>query len=132
MSTVPTEPSTHGSPNTGLSSFRLTTSRSRNGATAFMPASNTNSQKQNIVVTGGIDDIWVDMTTADLVVVDFKATSKKEEVSLDAQWQDGYKRQMEIYQWLFRKNDFKVSDTGHFVYCNGNTDVETFNSPRPG
>lgn len=33
---------------------------------------------------------------------------------------------MEIYQWLFRKNGFKVADTGYFVYCNGNTDKEAF------
>lgn len=33
---------------------------------------------------------------------------------------------MEIYQWLFRKNGFKVSSTGYFVYCNGNTDKEAF------
>ena len=33
---------------------------------------------------------------------------------------------MEIYQWLFRKNGFKVSNTGYFVYCNGNTDKEAF------
>ena len=33
---------------------------------------------------------------------------------------------MEIYQWLFRKNGFKVSKTGYFVYCNGNTDKEAF------
>ena len=47
-------------------------------------------------------------------------------MSLDADWQISYKRQMEIYQWLFRKNGFKVSDTGYFVYCNGRTDVEAF------
>ena len=33
---------------------------------------------------------------------------------------------MEIYQWLFRKNGFKVSNTGYFVYCNRNTDNEAF------
>ena len=33
---------------------------------------------------------------------------------------------MEIYQWLFRKNDFQVSDTGYFVYVNGRTDKEAF------
>ncbi|MDO8742941.1 MAG: hypothetical protein Q7J30_00005, partial [Candidatus Azambacteria bacterium] len=43
-----------------------------------------------------------------------------------AEWQIGYKRQMEIYQWLFRKNDFKVNDTGYFVYCNGDSDKEAF------
>ena len=44
----------------------------------------------------------------------------------DADWQDGYKRQMEIYQWLLRKNGLDVSDTGYFVYCNGKTDKEAF------
>lgn len=79
----------------------------------------------NVVITGGVDDMWV-TPTGEYIVVDYKATSKDGEVSLDAEWQDGYKRQMEIYQWLFRKNGFKVSDTGYFVYCNGNTDTEAF------
>ena len=35
---------------------------------------------------------------------------------------------MEIYQWLFRKNGFKVSNTGYFVYCNGDTDKEAFDA----
>jgi hypothetical protein len=35
---------------------------------------------------------------------------------------------MEIYQWLLRKNGFKVSDTGYFVYCNGITDKEAFDA----
>ena len=38
----------------------------------------------------------------------------------------GYKRQMEVYQWLLRRNGFKVSSTGYFVYCNGRTDKEAF------
>lgn len=81
----------------------------------------------NILVTGGIDDLWIN-PKGELIIVDYKATSKEEEVSLDAEWQIGYKRQMEIYQWLFRKNRFKVSDTGYFVYCNGNTDKEAFDA----
>jgi len=63
-----------------------------------------------------------------LLIVDYKATSKEAEVSLDADWQIGYKRQMEIYQWLFRKNGFKVSKTGYFVYCNGDADKEAFDA----
>ncbi|MBU1000293.1 PD-(D/E)XK nuclease family protein [Patescibacteria group bacterium] len=81
----------------------------------------------NILVTGGVDDLWIN-DKGKLIIVDYKATSKKEEVTLDANWQIGYKRQMEIYQWLFRKNGFKVSDTGYFVYCNGNTDKEAFDA----
>src|SRR3989338_8555754 len=79
----------------------------------------------NVVVTGGVDDVWVN-PQGEFHIVDYKATSKEEEVKLDADWQIGYKRQMEIYQWLFRKNEFKVSTTGYFVYCNGNTDKEAF------
>lgn len=79
----------------------------------------------NVVITGGIDDLWVN-PRGELIIVDYKATSKDEEVTLDAEWQEGYKRQMEIYQWLFRQNNFHVSDTGYFVYCNGNTDKEAF------
>ncbi|HVF69211.1 MAG TPA: PD-(D/E)XK nuclease family protein [Xanthomonadales bacterium] len=79
----------------------------------------------NVVVTGGVDDVWV-QPNGELIIVDYKATSKESEVSLDADWQIGYKRQMEIYQWLFRKNGFTVSNTEYFVYCNGNTDKDAF------
>lgn len=81
----------------------------------------------NVIVTGGVDDVWV-KPDGEYIIVDYKATSKDAEVTLDADWQIGYKRQMEIYQWLFRKNGFKVSSTGIFVYCNGNTDREAFDA----
>lgn len=79
----------------------------------------------NVVVTGGVDDVWIN-PQGEFIIVDYKATSKDSEVTLDADWQIGYKRQMEIYQWLFRKNGYKVAKTGYFVYCNGNTDKEAF------
>ncbi len=79
----------------------------------------------NLLITGGVDDVWVN-PQGELLIVDYKATSKDEEVTLDAEWQIGYKRQMEMYQWLFRKNGFKVSDIGYFVYCNGDTDKAAF------
>ncbi len=81
----------------------------------------------NLLITGGIDDVWIN-PKKELIIVDYKATSKDDEVNLDAEWQIGYKRQMEIYQWLFRQNGFKVSETGYFVYCNGNTDKEAFDA----
>ena len=68
---------------------------------------------------GAVDDIWINLENEELIVVDYKATSKNSEVNLDADWQIGYKRQMEFYQYLLRNNGFKVSDTGFFVYCNG-------------
>jgi len=79
----------------------------------------------NVIVTGGVDDVWV-RPNGEYIIVDYKATSKDAEVTLDADWQIGYKRQMEIYQWLFRENGYPVSSTGYFVYCNGDTDKEAF------
>lgn len=79
----------------------------------------------NLLITGGIDDVWVN-PQGEFIIVDYKATSKEEEVTIDADWQDGYKRQMEIYQWLFRQNGYQVSSTGYFVYCNGDTDKTAF------
>ncbi len=81
----------------------------------------------NIIFRGGVDDIWV-KPNGELIVVDYKATSKEEEITLDDEWKVMYKRQMEIYQWLFRQNGFKVSDTGYFVYVNGKTDRKAFDA----
>lgn len=80
----------------------------------------------NLLITGAIDDLWQN-SKGEYIVVDYKSTSKNEEINeLDKEWQDGYKRQMEIYQWLLRQNGYKVSDTGYFVYCNGKKDREAF------
>jgi CRISPR/Cas system-associated exonuclease Cas4 (RecB family) len=84
-------------------------------------------EPSNLLVTGAIDDIWVD-SHGQVMIVDYKATSKEEKVSLDKEWQIGYKRQMEVYQWLFKQNGFDVSNTGYFVYCNGKTDREAFDA----
>ena len=84
-------------------------------------------REANVLITGGIDDLWINKK-GEFIIVDYKATSKEDEVNIDADWQIGYKRQMEIYQWLFKQNGFKVSDTGYFVYCNGKTDGEKFDA----
>ena len=80
----------------------------------------------NFEVCGAVDDLWFNKDTNEIIVVDYKATSKKDEVNIDAPWQISYKRQMEIYQWLFKKNGFEVSATSYFVYCNGIRSRERF------
>ncbi len=82
-------------------------------------------EKTNLTVRGGIDDIWV-TPKGELHVVDYKATSKKEEVSLDGYWQQGYKRQVEVYQWILRGMGEKVSETAYFVYVNGDSEAPAF------
>ena len=81
----------------------------------------------NLVIRGGIDDVWQNVA-GELHIVDYKATAKDAEVTLDAEWQDAYKRQVEVYQWLFRKNGFRVSDTAYFVYANGDAGRDTFDA----
>jgi len=82
----------------------------------------------NLLITGAIDDLWVD-ECGQYVVVDYKATAKAEPVTaLDQPWQDSYKRQMEVYQWLLRRNGLPVSDTGYFVYCTGRSDADAFDA----
>lgn len=75
-------------------------------------------ENTNFIVTGAVDDIWIN-PKGELIIVDYKATSTNKDVTLNDR--DSYKRQMEIYQWLFKKNGFKVSNTGYFVYCNGDS-----------
>jgi CRISPR/Cas system-associated exonuclease Cas4 (RecB family) len=82
----------------------------------------------NLLVFGGVDDVW-ETPQGELVVVDYKATAKDEEIT-DLKplgtWHDMYRRQMEVYQWLLRGEGHKVSDTGYFVYANGIAKGEGF------
>jgi len=85
-------------------------------------------KETNLIFTGAVDDLWLDTDTNEIIVVDYKATSKNSEVTIDEEWQDGYRRQMDFYQWLLRKNEFNVSDTGYFVYCNGDKQQPNFDN----
>ena len=85
-------------------------------------------ESTNLLITGAIDDLWQE-PDGDYVVVDYKATSKNDTIDvLDQAWHAGYKRQMEIYQWLLRRFGLDVSNTGYFVYANGSTDSEAFDA----
>jgi len=82
-------------------------------------------KESNFLVWGRVDDVWVD-EEGNLIIVDYKATNTSQEVTLDGEYKDKLKREVEIYQWLFRKNGFSVSEVAYFVYCNANTDREAF------
>jgi len=81
----------------------------------------------NLFIFGAVDDIWM-TPEKELMVIDYKATSKATTPTLDGELGLQYKRQMEVYQWLLRKNGFPVSNTGYFVYVNGKKDVEAFDA----
>jgi len=82
----------------------------------------------NLLIFGAVDDLWV-TPKGDVMVVDYKATAKDKEITdLDPPggWHDAYRRQMEVYQWLLRGNGLTVSNTGYFVYANGDTAAKVF------
>lgn len=79
----------------------------------------------NFIVTGAIDDLWIN-SFRELIIVDYKATSTQKEITLDEEYRKAYKNQMEVYQWLLRKKDFAVSNTSYFVYCNGDSSKNSF------
>jgi CRISPR/Cas system-associated exonuclease Cas4 (RecB family) len=86
-----------------------------------------NHEPTGMIISGAVDDIWV-TPEEELIIVDYKSTSKDEEITLDGKWKEGYKRQMEVYQWLMRQLGFNVSEKGYFVYANGILSNDAFNN----
>ena len=79
---------------------------------------------------GAVDDVWM-RPDGELIISDVKTTAKKEfnwEKTLEQyQYPKSYIRQLEMYQWLFRQNGFKVSNTAYLVYFNGLRNEPMFN-----
>lgn len=93
---------------------------------AFKRGIKYHDKETNLILRGGIDDVWQN-SKGELHIVDYKATGGKKEVTLDDEWKIAYKRQVEIYQWLFRMNGFTVSPIAYFVYANAQNDRDAFN-----
>lgn len=85
------------------------------------------SEDGRFVIAGAVDDVWVDPKGV-LYVVDYKATGRQQAVTSlgEGGFYDGYRRQMEIYQWLLRRNGFEVSNTGYWVYVTATQKQDTF------
>lgn len=88
---------------------------------------NTLHEETNILFGGGLDDVWENKQTGELHIVDYKSTAggvmgpKKEPkpVNLEGFYKEGYKRQMDMYQFIARGMGFQVSDIGYFLYVDG-------------
>ena len=78
-------------------------------------------KKTDLIITGSVDDVWIDTDSEELVIVEYKSTSTQSEIDLNdgTPWKEQYKRQIDIYQWLFKMNGFKVADDSVFLYSNG-------------
>jgi hypothetical protein len=66
---------------------------------------------------GAIDDLWK-ARAGELIVADYKATARAEMPTANNLY-PSYRRQMDVYQFLVRRQDLEVSDRGWFVYTNG-------------
>lgn len=111
----------------GVDALPLDDPRMEEWRDALRRGISTHHQASNLILRGGVDDVWV-TPKGEFIVVDYKATSKKEGPTTTNDLYDSYKRQVEIYQWLFRQNEFAVSDTAYFVYVNGKSDAEAFDA----
>lgn len=110
----------------GLDAIPLAHAKMDDWRNALSQGVKTVHKATGLTVRGGVDDIWVNKE-GELIVIDYKATSKDGRIdSLEEEWHRGYKRQLEIYQWLLRQNGFKVSDTGYWFYANATKDREAF------
>ncbi|MGC6472611.1 MAG: PD-(D/E)XK nuclease family protein [Parvibaculales bacterium] len=104
--------------------FELWTQSLHFGASGRM---HTIVEEYNLKVGGGLDDVWYNTDSGKLHIVDYKSTSKKTNGPdlLDGYFAQSYKRQMDFYVWVMRRMGFDVSDTGYFLYVNGDRDTNT-------
>ena len=90
---------------------------------------NTVHKETNIRFGGGLDDVYENIETGELHIVDYKSTAnlskEPKPVSLDGKWKQGYKRQADMYVWIARRRGLNVSDTAFFIYVDGqHKDIE--------
>lgn len=90
------------------------------------------------ILFGIIDDVW-QHADGSLSVVDYKSTSTNDPITLEGPYKKGFKRQLDIYQWILQQwataqradglGDYEVNPTAYFVYANTPTkDVQAFNA----
>jgi hypothetical protein len=84
----------------------------------------------NIILTGGVDDIWLDTKTQELIVVDYKSQASLNEVEpvsyLSNVYHEGYKLQMDFYNYLLNCRGFKTSSISYFLVVNADRTAEGF------
>jgi hypothetical protein len=79
-------------------------------------------KNSNIILKGGIDDIWFNTKTDELIVADYKSQQSNYGVSqktyFNNPFKDGYKKQLDFYAYLLKEMGFKVSKDSYLYICN--------------
>ena len=85
----------------------------------------------NIILTGGVDDIWQHNISKQLIIVDYKSQAKLGRVDkqdyLEDPYHEAYKIQMDFYAYLLSGMGFDVHQTSYFLVCNAKRDDQEFN-----
>ena len=82
---------------------------------------NTVHEETNLKIGGGLDDVWLNGNRSDPysgLQEHFPEVPGRHHPRLDP-LKAAYKRQMDLYVWVMRTKGFDVSDTGYFLYCDG-------------
>jgi len=89
------------------------------------------SKKTKYILFGSLDDLWFDLDTDEIVVLDYKATSNKkleDYTTSTKHYHKSYLRQLDFYAYLLKLNDFKVHNIGYWLICNAaDENQKTFN-----
>ena len=84
----------------------------------------------NIILTGGVDDIWQNNENGKLVVADYKSQANTKELEpnsyLSDPYKEGYKAQMDFYAYLLQQMGFEVEGTAYFLVCSADRMADGF------
>ena len=84
----------------------------------------------NLELKGAVDDVWIDLKTKELIIVDYKSTSKQkidENKWLGDKYSADYLKQMNFYKFIFEKAGHKIKTT-FFYIVNGLKKDRPFNN----
>ena len=84
----------------------------------------------NILLQGGVDDVWFDKVKEELIVVDYKSQANNRPVVtweyLSGTYHQGYKIQLDFYAYLLLGMGFPVAPIGYFYVCNSDRGAPGF------
>jgi hypothetical protein len=84
----------------------------------------------NVILSGGVDDVWQNTDDKKLVVVDYKSQANTKSLAPESYLADpyhqGYKVQMDYYAFLLQEMEFEVAEISYFLVCNANRNADGF------